>query len=466
MKNIIFSLKKKFLYDTTQKNQKIFFKLNGFDFKLIGLLFLNMIINAAISIIAPFYPGEAARRGISENIVGFVFAALPFGGFFFSLIFGKYMRFWGRKKLLLMGMMLLIIGFIMFAVIDFTMNQGVFLALSLIGRAIQGLGLSAYTSVSYAYLPLLYSMEELPQKIGYMEATTGIGMLIAPIFGSLLYSALGYQSPFYFMAGIIFIFSPWLIRSLPPDDIVSKTDKKLLSLKKLLSKRKIFLTYGLSAITMGGISFLEPVFANYLQTFDLSVIEIGLVFSLGTLSYTLFLIFLGGFTKKIKRNLLMAAGGIFFVISFILIAPQEIIGLPKKIGVVCAGMVVLGYGATLTVLPVIPEFMSLCEEVYPDQKIAVGDMSSGMFDSSILVGSLFGPIISGYLTNGLGFENACSIFALGTFCYIIIYCLFGGMLEELLKNRNNIDKNKKSSKSLLKADELSNSLQNEEDIKV
>ena len=127
----------------------------------------------------------------------------------------------------------------------------------------------------------------------------------------------------------------------------------------------------------------------------------------------------------------MVLGSVFYIISFILIGPQSLIGLPKTIWVVCIGMVILGFGATLTVLPIIPEFISLCEEVYQDEKIAVGDLSSGMFDSSYLVGSLFGPIIAGYLTNALGFENSSSIFALMLFGYSLFYCVFGGILEEL-----------------------------------
>ena len=132
----------------------------------------------------------------------------------------------------------------------------------------------------------------------------------------------------------------------------------------------------------------------------------------------------------------MVIGAIFIVISFILIGPQSMIGLPKNIWIVCTGMVILGLGATLTILPIIPEFISLCEEVYADEKIGVGDLSSGMFDSSILVGSLIGPIISGYLTAATGFEDSSSILALILIVYTILYCLFGGILQEVVSNKN------------------------------
>jgi MFS family permease len=398
-----------------------------------------LIINAAISIIAPFYPTEAAKRGMTQDIVGFVFAALPLGGFFFSLIFGKYMRYWGRKKLLFIGMILLIIGFILFAVIDYTQDLTIFLTISIIGRMIQGLGLSAFTSVSYAYLPLLYKAEELHEKIGYMEASLGIGMLIAPLFGSLLYYLWGYQAPFYVMTGVILIFSPWLIRSLPADTITLITDKRPLSLRKVLSRRKILFTYGFSAFVMMGFAFLDPVFANHLLTFGLNIVEIGVVFSVGTLSYSACMIVIGKYSHNLKRSYLMVLGCVFYIISFLLLGPQSIIGLPKNIWIVSVGMVVLGLGATLTVLPVIPEFISLCGEVYKNEEEGVGDLSSGMFDSSYLVGSLIGPIMSGYLTEAVGFEDSSSIFALILAGYMVVYCLFGGILEELLEKEKQED---------------------------
>jgi len=49
----------------------------------------------------------------SQDMMIFVFAAGTLGGLFFSLIFGKYMKFWGRKKLIRIGIILLIFSFIL-----------------------------------------------------------------------------------------------------------------------------------------------------------------------------------------------------------------------------------------------------------------------------------------------------------------------------------------------------------------
>lgn len=53
------------------------------------LLFMNFITNVSMSLIAPFFPDEAAAKGVSSNWVGFIFGILNVGAFMSSLVFGK-----------------------------------------------------------------------------------------------------------------------------------------------------------------------------------------------------------------------------------------------------------------------------------------------------------------------------------------------------------------------------------------
>jgi len=53
------------------------------------LLACNLVCNIAQSIISPFYPNFAHKRGVSEEIIGIIFSAQPIGIFIASLIIGK-----------------------------------------------------------------------------------------------------------------------------------------------------------------------------------------------------------------------------------------------------------------------------------------------------------------------------------------------------------------------------------------
>ena len=87
---------------------------------------------------------------------------------------------------------------------------------------------------------------------------------------------------------------------------------------------------------MMGFAFLDPVFANHLSTFGLNIIEVGVVFSVGTLSYSLCMIVIGKFSLNLSY--LMVLGCVFYIISFILLRPQSMTVYQKT-----SGLFVLGW---------------------------------------------------------------------------------------------------------------------------
>lgn len=62
------------------------------DKPLICFCALNFFLNAAVSVIAPFYPPLAKDKAhVSVSTIGYIFGLNPIGAFFFSLVMGKKM---------------------------------------------------------------------------------------------------------------------------------------------------------------------------------------------------------------------------------------------------------------------------------------------------------------------------------------------------------------------------------------
>lgn len=59
--------------------------------------------NSAYSSVAPFYPGEAVKKGVDESYVGFIFAGYSLAIFVFSPLYGKLLTEIGRKNILMVG---------------------------------------------------------------------------------------------------------------------------------------------------------------------------------------------------------------------------------------------------------------------------------------------------------------------------------------------------------------------------
>ena len=181
------------------------------------LLVLNFITNSGMSLLAPFYPDLAKQKNLDVFYVGLVFGVLNVGAFISAIVFGKMMMAWGRKLIISIGLVLICLTTFTYGIIKYIDQMYFFLSVSIIARLIQGVGCSAYSSIAYAYIPILFP-ESIEEKISYMEVTTGLGYMLGPLIGTLLFMAGDYSLPFYVFTAIFMVSTPIATRLLPSDD--------------------------------------------------------------------------------------------------------------------------------------------------------------------------------------------------------------------------------------------------------
>lgn len=74
-----------------------------------------------------------------------------------------------------------------FALIGYSTSNTVLVALCLLIRTLQGLSSSMIQTTSYAIIAVLYPNDQ-QKYLGILEASMGVGMLLGPVLGSLLYT--------------------------------------------------------------------------------------------------------------------------------------------------------------------------------------------------------------------------------------------------------------------------------------
>ena len=110
------------------------------DLLIIALYIGYFIINAANSAIAPFFPQRAITFGISQSLIGIIFATHPFGNFICTLLLGKKLQNGENRKICtLSGVFLTAIGILMFAFVFYIENKTTFLSITIISRIILGI---------------------------------------------------------------------------------------------------------------------------------------------------------------------------------------------------------------------------------------------------------------------------------------------------------------------------------------
>lgn len=92
-------------------------------------------------------------------------------------------------------------------------NKEAFIYYSFLWKFLCGIGAGINSTASMAIVANHYK-EERERAIGLTEASSGVGLLLGPFFGALLYEIGGYMLPFVATAALYFMLYPLIAFSL------------------------------------------------------------------------------------------------------------------------------------------------------------------------------------------------------------------------------------------------------------
>ena len=102
-----------------------------------------------------------------------------------------------------------------------------------------------------------------------------------------------------------------------------------------------------------------------------------------------------------NKGLIMIAAMICGFVMFIS-GPSKVIS-ESNIYIMAVGQcIVMGFGLSFLV-PIIPEMIESTKDSYPGHMIRVSDLSSGIFNTSLSMGSAIGPILGQTVNDIVGF---------------------------------------------------------------
>ncbi len=252
---------------TTTNDKRTEFNL---PLTLAAMLLARITLNMAFRITYPFLPAIARGLGVDLTSAGLLVTARASGGLV-SPIFGPLSDHYGRKRMMLIGLVLLIMGAAICAVVPLY-------AAFMVAFVLFGIAKAIYDPTMQAYIGDRVPYERRGRAIGVTELAWSGGWLVGVPSAGWLIAHAGWQAPFALLAvlstaGLALI--AWL---LPRDVPIAQHTNTTLQLGVVFRNRNLLAALLVTLLLMLANELTFIVYGAWMESrFGLSVVSLGVV---------------------------------------------------------------------------------------------------------------------------------------------------------------------------------------------
>jgi MFS transporter, ACDE family, multidrug resistance protein len=261
--------------------------------------------------IATFYPPYKKHHHptITDTMVGTVLAMMEVGILVSSPFISMTLQKVGRKNFIIIGHILMILSSIGFGLLVYIEKDSAFFWTSIGLRLIQGFGDSCASISIFSIIGTEYT-ENQELYFGYLESAVGIGLMLGPVIGQLMYNKVGFEKTFYCTAIIIsvsLLLQLFLIprrlnysvgESIVKDEV---NPTKKLTFKIFLKNKRALMASFSAMLAMIFMLFYDTIYSNYLISIHISEDYLGYFFALACAVYSFSAPLVGYISKFVPK---------------------------------------------------------------------------------------------------------------------------------------------------------------------
>ncbi len=249
------------------------------------LMFNMFIAMTGIGLIIPIMPSVLNSFGLGGQALGLMIAAFSFAQFIFSPLAGDLSDRYGRKKIIITGLLLFSSSQLIFGLSDVVW-------LLYVSRIIGGLGSAFMVPAMMAYVADITSYENRGKGMGQLGASMSLGFVIGPGIGGFL-ASLGLRAPFFIaalvsaIAAIIsFLLLPEVHKAqeVKQNELVHQKRDNLLKQMALSVKKSYFILLIIMFTLSFGLANFQSTISLYVDhKFSFSPMDISILMIVGGL---------------------------------------------------------------------------------------------------------------------------------------------------------------------------------------
>lgn len=349
---------------------------------VLAILLMNLFIAfLGIGLVVPVTPTIMNELNLSGAIVGYMVAAFAVAQLIASPPAGRLADRWGRKPMIVVGLILFSMSELLFAV-----GQSVEILMS--SRMLGGVSAAFIMPAVTAFIADITTVETRPKALGYMSAAISTGFIIGPGIGGFL-AEIDSRLPFFFAAGFAGFAAVLSFLTLREPERNSQNEEAEAGetnsgVKRILSPM-YFIPFMIVLISAFGLAAFESLFALFVDhKFGFTAMDIAIAITGGAIVGAIAQIVLFdrlmkwlGEIKLIQYSLIFST---FFLIAITFVSNYFTI-------LFITAVMFVGFDL---MRPAVTTYLS---KIAGREQGFVGGMNS-MFTS---IGNVIGPIIGGIL---------------------------------------------------------------------
>nr|XP_053627598.1 MFS-type transporter SLC18B1-like isoform X2 [Cherax quadricarinatus] len=378
---------------------------------LSSMLLVVFFSYASLSIMAPFFPHQVQKMGMSSTLDGIIFSMYSLALVITSPIIGKFLPLMNLRTAYIGGIFLNGFSDICFGLVSYARTPEVFVLASIILRLMTAIGSSFFLTVIYAVVPLLFP-NDMNAVNGMLETVSGLGMCIGPAAGAWLYLEGGFSLPFFCLGTFILLTVPASYFAFPSNEVERGAARSAL---RVLVQPGALVSLLILFTTAVCLAVLYPTLQPHMSKLGVSVEGVGLVYLLLSASYAVSSPLAGLATDRFVCPFgIMLVGLLLTAVAYILIGNSPLLphlSHDELYNEDVAGIVLLGLSAAMCIVPTYGAILSIAVSA-GDDDINTYSMVGGVWSATYSLGEMLGPLYGGMMMAYVTFATATTLTAL------------------------------------------------------
>ena len=166
---------------------------------LINMVLISLatfLAGLSLTILAPFYPTEALTKEVTVSQTGMVIGSVFITTILVTPVCGQHIQSLGARRFLILGALTVGLGNAGFGSLQAVSDHIPFLSLSVVIRVLTAVGESCVATASITLAGQQTLEEHRGKAISVVETGFGVGTMLGPTVGGVLYDYGGFFLPF------------------------------------------------------------------------------------------------------------------------------------------------------------------------------------------------------------------------------------------------------------------------------